>query len=105
MLDNLSEQTTAEKSAQKTAQETQQLRKQGQPGVKSLLAAPSKGTGRFHAGLHDCCSDMACMKAVRIRAPSCPDRQERICCRALTFQTRLAAGACSSSASPQQQVG
>ena len=50
MLDNLSEQTTAEKSAQKTAQETQQLRRQGQPGVQSSLAALSRGTGRFTWG-------------------------------------------------------
>ncbi len=51
MLDNLSEQTTAEKSAQKTAQETQQLRKQGQSGVQSLLAAVSRGTGRLDLGI------------------------------------------------------
>ena len=47
MLDNLSEQTTA----QKTAQETQQLRKQGQSGVQSLLAAVSRGTGRLDLGI------------------------------------------------------
>ena len=69
MLDNLSEQTTAEKSAQKTAQETQQLRKQGQGGIQGLLAALSRDTGRLHLGLLDCWGVMACTKSMRNRAP------------------------------------